>query len=57
MGRGAAAAFEGVVEALGPEAAVAVMMVLGRYAVHGLIVNSLELAPPVPSVFEDGFEG
>lgn len=57
MGRGAAAALERVVEALGPEAAVAVMMVLGRYAVHGLIVNSLELAPPVPSVFEDGFEG
>jgi alkylhydroperoxidase family enzyme len=57
MGRGAAAALEGLVEALGAEAAVAVMMVLGRYAVHGLIVNSLELAPPVPSVFEDGFEG
>lgn len=57
MGRGAGTALEGVVEALGPEAAVAVMMVLGRYAVHGLIVNSLDLAPPVPSVFEDGFEG
>jgi alkylhydroperoxidase family enzyme len=57
MGHGAAGALEAVVEELGQEAAVAVMLVLGRYAVHGLIVNSLELAPPVPSVFEDGFEG
>ena len=40
----------------GPEPAVAVMMVLGRYLVHALIVNSLGLAPPVPSIFEDGFE-
>jgi alkylhydroperoxidase family enzyme len=54
-GRGAEAEAEALVTALGHERAVAVMMVLGRYAMHALIVNSLALAPPVPSVFEDGF--
>ncbi len=48
---------DAVVAALGPEQAVATMMVLGRYVTHALIVNSLGLAPPVPSVFEDGFAG
>ena len=46
-----------VVSALGPAAAVAVMMVLGRYVTHALMVNSLQLQPPVPSIFEDGFDG
>ena len=44
-------------KALGHEGAVAVMFVLGRYLIHGLFVNSLRLDPPVPSIFEDGFEG
>ena len=56
MGSGAEGELDRVAESLGQEAAVAVMMVLGRYVVHGLIVNSLALAPPVPSIFEDGFE-
>lgn len=56
-GVGSASAFEAVVEALGPVQAVAIMMVIGRYVTHGLFVNTLELAPPVPSVFEDGFTG
>ncbi len=31
--------------------------VLGRYTTHALIINSLGLdPPPLPSVFEDGFE-
>ena len=55
-GHGVSDELAAVVEALGPEPAVAVMMVLGRYLVHALIVNSLGLAPPVPSIFEDGFE-
>lgn len=46
-----------LVEAIGHEGAVAVMFVLGRYLIHGLFVNTLELAPPVPSIFEDGFKG
>lgn len=49
--------FERVVAALGPAGAIAVLMVLGRYVVHGLFVNTLGLAPPVPSIFEDGFAG
>jgi alkylhydroperoxidase family enzyme len=54
-GRGAGPELEVLVRALGQERTVAVMMVLGRYAMHALIVNALGLAPPVPSVFEDGF--
>ncbi len=41
----------------GAEQAMAILMVIGRYAVHGLIVNTLALKPPVPSIFEDGFSG
>ena len=55
-GRGVGEDVAAIVDELGPAAAMAVMMVLGRYVVHALIVNSLELAPPVPSIFEDGFE-
>jgi hypothetical protein len=54
-GTGSAEAFGAVVTALGHEQAIAVMMVVGRYITHGLFVNTLELDPPVPSVFEDGF--
>ncbi|WP_119166284.1 carboxymuconolactone decarboxylase family protein [Algihabitans albus] len=49
--------FEHLVELLGHRQAVAVMMVAGRYLVHALIVNTLALEPPVPSIFEDGFVG
>lgn len=41
----------------GPASAVAAMFVVGRYLVHGTIANALQLAPPVPSIFEDGFDG
>ena len=50
-------AFERLVERLDHRQAVAVMMVAGRYLVHALIVNTLALEPPVPSIFEDGFTG
>ncbi len=56
-GQGVEAELAAVVEAIGHERAVAVMMVVGRYVVHALIVNTLALEPPVPSIFEDGFEG
>jgi alkylhydroperoxidase family enzyme len=56
-GRGVAEPFERVVDAVGPDGAVAVLMVIGRYLVHGLLVNTFELEAPVPSIFEDGFEG
>lgn len=45
---------DAVVDALGAAGAVAVMLVAARYAAHALVVNSLGLAPPVPSIFEDG---
>lgn len=48
---------EALIEAVGAKDAVGIMMVLGRYMTHALVVNSLALAPPVPSVFEDGFTG
>jgi alkylhydroperoxidase family enzyme len=56
-GRGANPMLGDVVRVLGPDGAVAVLMVIGRYVMHALLVNSLDLAPPVPSVFEDGFAG
>jgi hypothetical protein len=44
-----------VVDALGYENAVAVMMVMGRYTTHAIIVNSLGIEAPVPSIFPDAF--
>jgi alkylhydroperoxidase family enzyme len=44
-----------VVAAIGPEQAMAVLMLIGRHWMHGLVVNALELSPPVPSIFvQDG---
>jgi len=56
-GKAAPTMFEDYVKEHGHENGIAVLMVIGRYAVHGLIVNTLALAPPVPSIFEDGFTG
>jgi hypothetical protein len=44
-----------ILRELGPAASVAILMAIGRYLVHSTIVNTLELSPPVPSIFEDGF--
>ena len=49
--------FDEVVKALGPQAAVAVLLVITRYVAHAYMVNTLELDPPVPSIWEDGFNG
>lgn len=56
-GNGTGELFEGIVHSLGPRSAIAILMVIGRYVAHGLIVNTLGLRPPVPSIFEDGFRG
>jgi alkylhydroperoxidase family enzyme len=56
-GKNAGTLFEQAVAELGQASAIAVLMVIGRYVTHGLIVNTLALAPPVPSIFEDGFAG
>jgi len=47
------AELEEVIGAIGPAQAVAALMLIGRYVTHALIVNSLNLAPPVPSPLED----
>ncbi|MFN3231099.1 MAG: carboxymuconolactone decarboxylase family protein [Alphaproteobacteria bacterium] len=41
-----------VTERLGPESAVAVLFLIGRYVTHSMIVNALALEPPVPSIFD-----
>jgi hypothetical protein len=57
QGKSANALFEEAVQLLGPRLAMAALMVIARSAAHGLIANTLALEPPVPSIFEDGFEG
>lgn len=52
-GHGAASALDAVVDALGHEQAVAVLLLIGRYVTHGMIVNTLGLAAPVASIFEE----
>lgn len=51
-GRDVGELLDAVVDTLGYEDAVAVMMVMGRYTTHAIIVNSLGIGPPVPSIFE-----
>jgi alkylhydroperoxidase family enzyme len=45
---------EALIDRVGPEKAMAVLFLIGRYVMHAYIVNALNLAPPVPSIFEDG---
>jgi hypothetical protein len=51
FGHGAAASLSAVVDAVGEEQAIAILLLIGRYVTHATIVNTLELAPPVPSIF------
>lgn len=51
------AEFEALAKLLPPGEAMALVMLTGRYITHALLVNTLQLAPPVPSIFEDGFTG
>jgi alkylhydroperoxidase family enzyme len=44
---------DAVVDAIGPDAAIAILFLVGRYVTHALIVNAMGLAPPVPTIFED----
>ncbi len=56
-GNGAGVLFDDLAHAMGPRPSIAVLMIIGHYVTHGLIVNTLGLRPPVPSILEDGFEG
>lgn len=53
-GHGVDAQLEAVSRALGPEAAIAVLLLVGRYVTHALVVNALDLQPPVASIFGEG---
>jgi hypothetical protein len=48
--------FSALVETLGYSQAIAILMVVGRYAAHSVMVTALGIAPPVPSIYEDGFD-
>jgi alkylhydroperoxidase family enzyme len=52
-GHGCSSELDAVAAAIGGPAAIAVLMLIGRYVTHALIVNSLNLAPPVPSPLVD----
>lgn len=56
-GRGAADEFADLSGLLASCEAMAVVLLVGRYITHALTVNTLNLKPPVPSIFEDGFAG
>jgi alkylhydroperoxidase family enzyme len=43
---------EAVVSAVGHAQAIAVLLLIGRYVTHALMVNCLDLAPPVASPLE-----
>lgn len=53
FGRGCEAEWEEVVDTLDVEQATAVLLLVGRYATHTIVVNTLRLQPPVPSVFDE----
>jgi hypothetical protein len=48
-GHGTKAELEEVIKDIGYKDAVAILMLIGRYVMHALIANSLELEPPVGS--------
>ena len=52
-GHGADAALDAVVGLVGPEVAMAVLLLIGRTVTHALVVNTLALVPPVSSIFPE----
>jgi alkylhydroperoxidase family enzyme len=53
QGHGVEAELEAVIEHIGPEQAMAILFLIGRYVMHAYVVNALNLAPPVSSIFGD----
>lgn len=51
-GKNSASELDAVIQAIGPARAIAVLMLVGRYVTHALIVNTLDLTPPVASPLE-----
>jgi len=52
-GHGVQAQLDAVIGTFGAAQAVAVLLLIGRYVTHALFVNALQLAPPVPSTFDE----
>lgn len=44
--------FDSLASLLTPAEAMAFVMLIGRYVTHAMVVNTLRLEPPVPSIFE-----
>jgi len=49
QGKETTAELDALTAAVGHAQAIAVLMLVGRYVTHALIVNALDLKPPVPS--------
>lgn len=45
--------FDRLIAAAGHRQAMAVSMLVGRYVTHAIVVNTLALTPPKPSIFEE----
>ena len=56
-GRNSATEVDALVRGLGPETAIAVALMCGRYVAHATIANSFAIQPPVPSIFEESVHG
>jgi alkylhydroperoxidase family enzyme len=54
QGHDVEAELDAVVKALGPAQAIAILLLVGRYVTHALVVNALALSPPVASIFAEG---
>jgi len=52
-GRNTRAELGAVIRSFGPEKAIAVLMLIGRYMSHALIVNTLDLAPPAMALHQE----
>ena len=53
MGNHCAAEFDKVLNVLKVAEAMGVLLLVGRYLTHAIAVNTLELTPPKPSIFEE----
>ncbi|NNE37854.1 MAG: hypothetical protein HKN08_06070 [Gammaproteobacteria bacterium] len=53
MGNNCQQEFEKVLNVLEVSEAIGVLMLVGRYMTHAVAVNTLDLVPPKPSIFEE----
>ena len=50
-GHGVEKELDAVIARIGYQQAMAALFLIGRYVMHAYVVNALNLAPPVPSIF------